>query len=108
MAQHRSNAIGVVGLGMATEHNQPNFFDGLLRGILQGGSRFDRDVTVIRHTQWAWEDSTPFFTPEDYAGLILLGTTFRREIMEAVDISGLSAVTIGGAGERPDLSSVDV
>lgn len=105
---YRSNSIGVVGLGVSIEHNQPNFFDALLRGILQGGSRYDRDVTVIRHSQWAWDDSAPLFSSQDYAGLILFGTAFRSPVLEGVDLSGLPAVTIGGAGERPDLSSVDV
>jgi len=108
MAHHTSNAIGVLGFGISIENNQPNFFDEVLRGILQSAIRLDRDVTIIRNSLWAWEDSTPIFHVEDYAGLILLGTTFRPAVMEGVDMSGLPAVTIGGAGERPDLSSVDV
>src|SRR5438105_3959906 len=44
MTEYRSSAIGVVGMGMSTDHNQPNFFDDILNGILQGGNRFDRDI----------------------------------------------------------------
>jgi len=108
MVLRKSNSIGVVGLGVSTEHNLPNFFDEMLRGMLQGGSRFDRDITVIRPSQWGWEDSAPLFYPEDYAGLIVLGTSFGSTVMEGIDISGLPTVTIGGATELPQFSSVDV
>jgi len=108
MTLRRSNSIGVVGLGISTEHNLPNFFDEMLRGILQGGNRFDRDITVIRPSQWDWEHSAPLFYAEDYAGLIILGTSFRTTVMQGIDISRLPTVTIGGALDMPHMSSVDV
>jgi LacI family transcriptional regulator len=108
MRQQRSNTIGVVGLGISVEHNQPNFFDEVLRGILQGGAKYDFDVTVVRHSQWAGADSLPVFSADRFDGLIVLGTAFRDRIFEGVDISGLPAVTVGGAVERSDLPSVDV
>src|SRR3569623_350535 len=108
MSQRRSNSIGVLGLGISTEHNLPNFFDEMLRGMLQGASRFDHDLTVIRPSLWFWEDSTPFFSGDDYAGLILLGTSFREIVFAGVEMSGLPVVFIGGAGEFPKYSSVDV
>lgn len=101
-------SIAVVGLGIASDHNQPNFFDDVLRGILQAAGRYDRDVTIVRRSLWEWPDHPPIFSQDHYLGIIVLGPSFPETLIKGAEISGLPTVTIGGANECPEFSSVDV
>lgn len=107
MDRQRTHTIGVVGYGTEiTDH--PNFFDEIVRGILHGAAMFDLDITIVRPSQWSGPESLPVFGAKRYDGVIILATALLDRIFEGVDLSGLPAVTIGGAFERPDFPSVDV